>query len=553
MPNRWMKVLTLLSFATLLFLLFKNIKYPLFWNDEADTAAFAQRIIEYGYPKVHGVKNVISHSIPKHPEIGLKKSIDANVVSGWGQYYFAVPFVWLSSFFDDLYTKTEIIRIPYALFGLVGLLAFSFAITPIFKNDDKKKFTFLTLYFLIEASSAYILLHLREVRSHPLSLFLTGILFFIYIRYNFFGQFSRRRYFLLMVFLLLVLFNVLYLTYFSFVIAILLYALIDILKDFLKNKKLTRELVFKFFNYINIQVVLVSLLTILPFIFFYEIPLTSSSIRALYKTPLIWYLEATVSIFIYFSITEYLLAAVIIRFVFSFGINNNSSRESVFRKIVGVSNFSFLLIFITILIVINTPILFTRYLITIQPLSTLGFLVCSLVAFGSYKKYEPFSVRTTVLLALFCLVFFRVLMVRVLIMSRYVHEITTRYMGVLDVVIPYIKENHTNPKELTIATNYEEEAIIFYLGSKTIVGYTGNNLADDVKLSPDIIIPRPSREENLDELKGLLKKGRYKKATFPIMDYQVNNIPELYYKPAHLFSTLYAKDDNDRLVIYEKD
>ncbi len=39
--------------------LFKNISYPLLWCDEGDTAMYATRVLEYGYPKVHDGKNVL--------------------------------------------------------------------------------------------------------------------------------------------------------------------------------------------------------------------------------------------------------------------------------------------------------------------------------------------------------------------------------------------------------------------------------------------------------------------------------------------------------------
>ncbi|MFI5265719.1 MAG: hypothetical protein ACHQT7_03170, partial [Candidatus Levyibacteriota bacterium] len=36
--------------------LFKNISYPLLWNDESYGAMNALRVLEYGYPKVHDEK-----------------------------------------------------------------------------------------------------------------------------------------------------------------------------------------------------------------------------------------------------------------------------------------------------------------------------------------------------------------------------------------------------------------------------------------------------------------------------------------------------------------
>jgi hypothetical protein len=37
----------------------KHLSYPLLWNDEAETAMYAERILEFGYPKVHDGRNVV--------------------------------------------------------------------------------------------------------------------------------------------------------------------------------------------------------------------------------------------------------------------------------------------------------------------------------------------------------------------------------------------------------------------------------------------------------------------------------------------------------------
>ena len=43
--------------------LFKNISYPLLWNDEAEGAMTGRRVLEYGYPKVHDGKNTVFLSL----------------------------------------------------------------------------------------------------------------------------------------------------------------------------------------------------------------------------------------------------------------------------------------------------------------------------------------------------------------------------------------------------------------------------------------------------------------------------------------------------------
>ena len=50
-----------LALAVALFagLLFGRLAWPLLWQDEGESAMFARRVLEYGYPKVHGERNVV--------------------------------------------------------------------------------------------------------------------------------------------------------------------------------------------------------------------------------------------------------------------------------------------------------------------------------------------------------------------------------------------------------------------------------------------------------------------------------------------------------------
>jgi putative lipoprotein len=50
-----------LALAVALFagLLFGRLAWPLLWQDEGETAMFARRVLEYGYPKVHDEGNVV--------------------------------------------------------------------------------------------------------------------------------------------------------------------------------------------------------------------------------------------------------------------------------------------------------------------------------------------------------------------------------------------------------------------------------------------------------------------------------------------------------------
>ncbi len=65
---------------------------PLLWQDEADTAMFGRRILEYGYPKVHDPRNTV-YGVHHPLELGVQPLLDAYLGSPWAQYYFAAPAV----------------------------------------------------------------------------------------------------------------------------------------------------------------------------------------------------------------------------------------------------------------------------------------------------------------------------------------------------------------------------------------------------------------------------------------------------------------------------
>src|SRR5437867_11263344 len=94
-------------------LLYKNISYPLLWNDETDTAMAARQILKYGYPKVHDGKNIIF--LPEEATwIGYKPAYDMNVAMTWGGFYFATIGVFFGDLVEDMYLKSALVRVPFA-------------------------------------------------------------------------------------------------------------------------------------------------------------------------------------------------------------------------------------------------------------------------------------------------------------------------------------------------------------------------------------------------------------------------------------------------------
>ena len=200
------KSLIVLLIVLLALSIFKNISYPLLWNDEAETAMFAKRILTFGYPKVHDGKNVLNLLELPDKSLAIDKGSDAYVVTVWGHFYFAVIGELLSRLTDDIYLKTDLLRIPFGIAGFVGLLIIALAALPFF-HDRKRGLYFLAAFFFLEFLSIPIILHMREVRYYSLALLLLSIIFYLYSRYAVFKTLRLSFYIPLLTISMLLLYN----------------------------------------------------------------------------------------------------------------------------------------------------------------------------------------------------------------------------------------------------------------------------------------------------------------------------------------------------------
>jgi hypothetical protein len=110
-------------------MLFGSLSHPLLWQDEAETAMFGRRVLEYGYPKVHGPRNVV-YQFGFDAAMGVKERCDAYIGTTWGQFYFATIGLALAGEGGDLYRKTLRLRLPFALAGASGVLMLLLALLP---------------------------------------------------------------------------------------------------------------------------------------------------------------------------------------------------------------------------------------------------------------------------------------------------------------------------------------------------------------------------------------------------------------------------------------
>lgn len=509
---------------------------------------FANRILEYGYPKFYDGKNMLG-------AIDLRTMVDINIsnrIYMWTkgtQYYFAAIGAFFAKKTGDIYAKTAALRIPFALIGFLGLIIMALGAAKIFKTDLRSKLTFFVFFVFFELLSASLVLHLREVRYYSLAIFLSACILYIYINHVFLKNIKATSHVLLMTLLLAVLFNTFSPIYVVFIIVVAAHQVFKFARD--------RDI--KRFAVALLPLMISGMIFIASAIFlkaFGTLKEASSYNINLYAKHMFHILR-------YFNIYEFLPLALAIKIIFFILwirykkiINTQGAKEgpSGIEEKIGLSNFLSLFFVIYLMYMTTVPfdVSLTRYYIVLQPVLTivliLDIFIIAAIFNGVKTPLPKKRLRSVVLLSIF-IIFSICLVPKISSLKGHIYEISHQYKGPLDFVIPYIKANYEKPGKLIIATNYEEFAYMYYLGSRTIFGWQGMNLKEDLRLTPDIIIPRkrPSAV-------GTFDTTNYKKITFPACDLWYNNIPELNLprSRSHLYSTRLASNDGERLSIFVK-
>jgi hypothetical protein len=525
--------------------IFKNLAYPLLWNDEAETTMFGQRILSYGYPKVSDGKNVLNDLELPDKSLSVDARTGAWRLMPWGQYYVASLGVLLAHGVADIYAKTYFVRLPFAILGFLGVLLMGLSAYRAFgRIRDPATLGFLSLFLLFELASVPLTLHLREVRWYSLNIFLSACIFYTYFNYVLFNKLRPSTYIVLMSVLLIAVFNCFAQGYFIFIASIGVFELIRLIRHF--HPKLTAITLMPFFLTLPIIAILIWL---------YGFLTISHEFERFFSIGFQVYRGHLQTIVAFFWNCELLLLAIIMKILalgaYGLAIQKPPAAVQKFK----LSVFFSIFFIAQALIIAKTPLLmiFERYFIILQPVLMLMLLLDSFLFFQLvWHNRKQFLWRSmlVVVLPVSMFILYSGSSIKLSLIKAHVYELMHQYKGPIDFVIPYLKNKYDHPERFVIATNYEELSYMYYLGSKVTIGFVGNNLEKDMGYVPDIIIRRNKFTYTNYVFDKLFKMAPYKKISFPVTDYFVNNIAETRW---HLFATPVSTDQSDWVNIYIRD
>lgn len=556
----WLVILALAAacFGTLQF---KHLSYPLVWQDEGETVMFGQRVLEHGYPKVDDGRNVVyGMGIPL--AIAVKEADGAYIGSLWGQYYFAALAVWLADGVEDLYARTARLRMPFTLAGCLGLLLLFLAVAPAFGPRAADVAAAAAMYLLLLCLSTSLILHLREARYYALVVAFVGAS--LYVRRRSLEadaassvRSAAFRTALLQSLVLLMLFNVFY----PAAVTLALWLLVEAGGSVLRGPGQVRDRLHRALP--EAATVAVVALICLPVAHYFEIASLSRSMSERWSFGPQLYIE-NLGHGLYFLLRYELLAPIIVSKLLLLAIRWQHGRArrdepSGAGRVALTSAALSRLCVLWVLLGARNPVFFERYLVPLSPLLSLILLLDCACLMRSVAAVSSRRVarRTAIVAAL--VVLCTMVAVKRSELAGHLEEVTTPYQGPLDFLIPALQTRFEDPTALTLATNYEAEAYMYYLGSRVVGRFhadTTSSRASEGAVEVDVVIPRKQQPRNLQPVRDYLRQGRFNEHGLPVQDLPYNNIPELYagrvLSTTHLFRTQRSTGGRGSLSYYTR-
>jgi hypothetical protein len=520
--------------------LFYELGHPLLWHDESETAMFASRVLDYGYPKIHGERNVL-YSLWHANGVGIHEPTDAYTGSPWGQYYVGALGVGLGPR-ADLYARTAWVRAPFALAGAAGLLWLALTAWPLFGPERTARWTGAALYASALAYSVNLLLHLREARYYGLAMLAIAGTLWLWQRrerevgLSLWGECALAG-------VLVALFHTFHPAFGALGTALALRVgaeswrrggdLDDRARHFLRASR---------------PLLAAAALALPTLLFFDFLDQTRGWLErfADTRTPArnLGFVGWTLARY------EFGLAALVLRVcVAAFAPGNVAPERRRFATTLAT------VVVVYAFVVAQIPFLFERYFVVLGPLVSLMVVLDGRTLWEAARGARPARRRGLIGgLVLASLAVALAFAARMPEFVAYVGAFGETYRGPLDFVIPYLDAEYEDPSKLIIATNYEGPAYMFYLGSQVTVGFYGAALERDRQIQPDVIVPRPW-PDHVALLKELSERVPYRAKSFPVQNLPWNNNPALSpradHATAHRFRTATPRDGAPELVILE--
>ena len=547
--GRSLAVLMLLCFGVLQL---GDLGHPLFWQDEGETAMFGQRVLEHGYPKVHADGNVVyGMGIPLAQAVDAER--DAYTGSLWGQYYLAAFGVWLAEDVENLHRRTGWVRLPFALLGVLGLGLLFLAVRPALVARAGSSAAAAAGFGLLLCLSTSLILHLREVRYYAPSLALLAAVVWLEFRRppgRGLGGPGRA---LAMAVLWLLLFN------FFHPAALAAAAWIG-LEWLIWARRSAGGLRASLGQAWALWLVFLGFaLLALGLAFAFGIPTLSRIFSAR------WDFGPAVYAANLFSLAQYLLryeflGPLLLAEVALFSQRRRRRPEDIDLLRLRASLLRLALLYAAV--GAGNPIFFERYFVPVGPLLALA-LVLDLEMLWLWVRSSPGSIparRGAMRFAAACgLVGVAILWLRAPELKGRVGEIAEPVRGPVDAAIEFIQARYPEPSGLLIATNYEAEPFMYYLGSRVVGRFhaaTPEADAAEAAEAPDLVIPRSAQPRSLKAVRRYLLAGGFERYPLDVADVAYNNIPELaagrLLSTTHRFATPRPGKDGPPLAIYER-
>jgi hypothetical protein len=539
--------LLLIVFGTLQL---KHLSHPLLWQDEGETAMFGRRVLEYGYPKVSDGRNVV-YGMGVPLDVAVAEESDAYIGSLWGQYYFAALGVSLANAAEDPHRQASLVRLPFALAGLGGLLLLFVAFAPLLGRARSGPWPAAIVYLALLSVSTSLILHQREARYYPLVVLLLGAIVCVYQRrlapgLEGAGPDSRARGgSVWLALLLLVLFNVFY----PAAVSLMLWLGVEALWLTWRSEARWRARPARGAS-IWIPLVIVSVLCI-PLALYFEIPQLSRVMSERWSFGAGGYLANLVLILRYLLRFEMLVPVLLVEAALVATRPRGADEDALRRSATSLLR----LCAVWILVGARNPIFFERYFVPLSPVLSLILVLDGYLLLGRVRARGGrgrLVLRTAVVV-----VVAGMSMLRWPELHGRVVEVFVPYRGPVDEIVETLRGRGGDTAALTIATNYEAEPLMFHLDSR-VVGRshaaTAEAAAAEAALVPDVVIPRGAQSRRLAEVRRYLVRGGYKRVRRPVADWPYNNVPELFeggvLVTPHRFRTPLAGEGVPPLILY---